>query len=655
MIKRYWVFIVVAIALVLVYTRFVNLGWGLPYPMHPDERNMVDSITKIRCDDPKEFIDGALHNIPIFLKTSLLGAPSYIYNNKYVKVDCLNPQFFAYGQITLSLGYILASIITNIQNFSLMFLRKDVTNEPFFLSFSNVAIALRIISAVSSILNVYVITKIWKIIFPQKTKNSKLAEMLLIISITFSPVLIQFAHFGTTESLLALLYSVIVYFSLLSQKSKKSRDFVKNIFWTSLFCGIAIAAKVSSIAFCLVPLFVLCVKFGGRIFAELSRVIFELKSSDKSSVTETPKIFMNIWRFSLFLFFSCVIFVAVSLILSFPFSPHNVISNPEFLSSFGYERDVGTGRYIAFYTRQFLYELPLLFQLTNIFPYALGIFPFAFAVLGLFFAPWNKEVNLLRFSIIFFAMLTMPWYAKWTRFIAPIYPIIYLFVVFGIFYILNSLKKIKFTKIAIQGIFVWIIVAISVQGLGYLTIYKESDVRYVASNWIVNNIPNGATVLSETANVIDVPIPDPRGSFKMPDGYHINYISFDFYNIDENLALYTDYKQYLKEADYIFVPSRRIFYNHTCIDEKTGKFISTRHSPLKCAMLAQKYPYLKEYYENLFSGKFGFQKVAEFTSYPRISLFGKTIWEFPDEEAEETFTVFDHPVIRIYKRISARK
>jgi hypothetical protein len=59
---------------------------------------------------------------------------------------------------------------------------------------------------------------------------------------------------------------------------------------------------------------------------------------------------------------------------------------------------------------------------------------------------------------------------------------------------------------------------------------------------------------------------------------------------------------------------------------------------------------LKKYYEDLFSGKSGFTKVAEFSSYPRIQLFGKTIFEFPDESAEETFTVFDHPVMRVYKR-----
>ena len=48
-----------------------------------------------------------------------------------------------------------------------------------------------------------------------------------------------------------------------------------------------------------------------------------------------------------------------------------------------------------------------------------------------------------------------------------------------------------------------------------------------------------------------------------------------------------------------------------------------------------------EYYEKLFSGELGFSKVAEFSS-------GQN-----DEAAEETFTVFDHPVIRIFKKVKS--
>ena len=35
--------------LVLIYTRVVGLNWGLPYPMHPDERNMANAITSMTC------------------------------------------------------------------------------------------------------------------------------------------------------------------------------------------------------------------------------------------------------------------------------------------------------------------------------------------------------------------------------------------------------------------------------------------------------------------------------------------------------------------------------------------------------------------------------------------------------------------------------
>jgi hypothetical protein len=66
--------------------------------------------------------------------------------------------------------------------------------------------------------------------------------------------------------------------------------------------------------------------------------------------------------------------------------------------------------------------------------------------------------------------------------------------------------------------------------------------------------------------------------------------------------------------------------------------------------LRKEFPKLNQYYQNLFSGRLGFEKVAEFSTSPKISFFGKTLLEFPDEKTEETWTVFDHPVIRIYKR-----
>jgi len=66
--------------------------------------------------------------------------------------------------------------------------------------------------------------------------------------------------------------------------------------------------------------------------------------------------------------------------------------------------------------------------------------------------------------------------------------------------------------------------------------------------------------------------------------------------------------------------------------------------------LREKYPILSRYYENLFNGNLGFSKVAEFTSFPRLSIMNYQL-SINDEDAEETFTVFDHPVVRIYRKI----
>lgn len=655
MFKRYLPFVWLGLVFLLIFSRFANINWGLPYPMHPDERNMIDAVMKLRCDNPAEFFAGLRNNLPIFLRINLLGESPYNIGTTYVKVHCANPGFFAYGQIILYMGYLLAIPIEHISRFFALKMGAGVTTL-FTLSFSSIALSLRIISAVSSVATVLLSMRIFRL-FRVKNKNSAFFDISLFLLATFSPVLIQFAHYGTTESILAFFYTAIVYVSLLAQKSIRERDFWRYIILASFVTGIAIAAKVSSLVFCIVPLYVICARYGSQILAKLltiSKLFTNLGDSEQDAKELITAASANISQsIKIFIFFSItsISLVVMSLIFSFFFSPHNVISNQEFLGSFSYERDIGTGRYVAFYTRQFLFELPLIFHAQNIFPYALGVMTTILFVIGFLFAPWKKQINTIRFSVIFFCFLTMPWYAKWTRFIAPVYPLMIIISVFGLIATLRFLKKLRVNKAFNQIIIFLILFAAILQGIGQLSIYLSKDVRYVASKWIFENIPAGSKVLSETANVIDVPIQDPSERMSLiPPGYSIDYVSFDFYSIDENSQTFRDYQAHLGTADYIFVPSRRVFYNHTCVSEKDGKKMVGRHSDYKCKMLDEKYPRLKKHYEDLFSGKLGFTKVAEFSSFPRISLFGKTLFEFPDEDAEETFTVFDHPVIRIYKR-----
>ncbi len=527
----------------LVYSRFINLGWGLPYPMHPDEHNMANAIQQLSC----EFSIRQL-------------------------ADCFNPNFFAYGQFPLYLGYLLVWAVRGFRDFG-----KIIIN------FEEAVMSLRIISAMASLINAIIIIKIIKniikknsyLLFTRRSfsEGESFISYLLVI---FSPFFIQFSHFGTTESLLMLFYSLIVYLSMLMLESRTTDAVV----WLALVSGLAVATKVSSIIFITVPLIA---------------ILSSLRSWDR---------YKNLIKFGTL----TIIFIVL-------FSPHNLINFHDFSSSIKYESDVATGKALVFYTRQFFNTVPVWFQLTKVFPYVLGWPVLILGGLGFLGGlGWkDRKINLLRFAVLVYLIPSAFLYAKWTRFMTPIFPIITVFAILFMQSIILRLNR-KFWIPAFAGMTMLLIYP----GIVYLRVYQNPDVRFQASNWIYENIPDNSYILSETANVVDIPIENPKSKIQNPNkNYQI--ISFNFYDLDESPELQLELKNHLRKADYIFIPSRRLFANHP----------------------KDKYPLLNDYYNKLFSGKLGFKKVVEFSA------------GLNDENSEETWTVFDHPVIRIYKKTSS--
>jgi len=530
-IKRIILFLLV---LLLFYTRLVNLSWGLPYPFHPDERNMANALQQLHCE---------------------------ISNLK----ECLNPHFFAYGQFPLYLGYGMVRVYK--------FFRGELLKS---ISFEEATLALRLISSFASVLLVYFVVKVVQMLNKiQKDSLSFFASLLIFI---FSPALIQFAHFGTTESLLMLFYIWLVYESLSLMNKKITLG--SFLLTTSVISGLAIATKVSSLIFMAIPVLMVFYYHKNKLY----------------------KIFKSL-----------VLYFSLSLVVGFIFSPHNLISFNEFLGAFHYESAVALGTLPVFYTRQFAGTIPIIFQFLKIFPYALGWPVLIFFIAGFFALPLNKQNNLLRFSFLAYFLPNAFLYAKWTRFMSPVMPIM---IVIAVLLLLRAFKNVNnFRKV------VGAILALSfiIPGVAYLSVYAHPDIRFTASDWINRNIQRDSIILSETGNVVDIPLTNTNN-------YQI--FSFNFYDLDENKQLQLDLSQNLEKASYIFIPSRRIFMNHS----------------------KEKYPLLREYYSKLSSDSLGFKKIAEFAAYPKISFLGQTLLKFPDENAEETWSVFDHPVIRIYKR-----
>ncbi|KKQ01775.1 MAG: hypothetical protein US11_C0004G0045 [Candidatus Roizmanbacteria bacterium GW2011_GWA2_36_23] len=554
------VILIVFIAL-LLYSRFAGLNWGLPYPMHPDERNMAVAVQGLGC------------NVSNFR-------------------ECFNPHFYSYGQFPLYLAYL------GIQIYHFLF------NIKLAVTFEEAVLSLRIISATASVINAFFLFKILQLF----RSSIPIRYAISFIVIILSPFFIQFSHFGTTESLLMLLYSIITYLSI--RLILRKGDPNKIIFAGLFLCGLSIAVKMSSLIFIVMPLaaIILSGKNIGRMII-IRRILTVLLGS---------------------------IFIAII------FSPHNLINFNDFFGSLNYELDVATGKYPAFYTRQFINTLPIYFQLEKVFPYALGKLVFGFFLCGFLFLPQKeKSYFMLRLAILVYFLSTAFLYAKWTRFMAPIFPLMLIICILLLFRIYDRLHKYnKFPSFLFNFAFYLFILALVAPGIGHLSIYLAPDVRFQASKWIYKNIPDKSSILSETANVVDIPLTD----LTEQQQHLYQIISFDFYNLDKEIYLQQELSFYLSKVDYIFVPSRRIFKNTTCWVKDNLKKIDSR-----CVFLQKQYPQLNNYYNNLFSGK-SYTKVAEFTSYPKIEFFGYKLFEFPDENAEETWTVFDHPVIRIYKK-----
>lgn len=310
----------------------------------------------------------------------------------------------------------------------------------------------------------------------------------------------------------------------------------------------------------------------------------------------------NFWQ----LIKSFILFIFLTILVGIIFSPYSLINISEYILAMKYEISVATGQIPIFYTRQFIDTLPYLFQFQKIFPYVNGL-PIIF--LGLIgFCLILKSYILHHKSSVYFLLTLFPaliyfiyqgqLFTKWTRFMSPVF---FVFPLLSIFFI----KNIKSKLLSYLVIFISIL-----PGIYFMKIYFGPDIRVQATEWINKNIDSSSQVLSEAGNVVDIPL----------TGDHKSVTNFDFYTLDQNNKNLEKLNQLVDTSDYIFIPSRRVFKNQNNLD----------------------FPYSQKYYQKLFLGQSNFNIVK--TYFNNNSLF------LNSENAEETWSVFDNPKIRIFQK-----
>ena len=154
-------------------------------------------------------------------------------------------------------------------------------------------------------------------------------------------------------------------------------------------------------------------------------------------------------------------------------------------------------------------------------------------------------------------------------------------------------------------------------------VYRSEHPFITASRWMYENIPDGSTLITEHWDEglpLNLPIP---GGYPAAHGWR--NVTMPMYEEDTPQKFET-IKRNMREGDYYILATKRLYG-------------ALPHLP-------ERYPMSIRFYELLFEGKLGYELVGDFHTYPR--LFGI---EIPDQNADESFWVYDHPRTLIFKKV----
>lgn len=246
---------------------------------------------------------------------------------------------------------------------------------------------------------------------------------------------------------------------------------------------------------------------------------------------------------------------------------------------------------------------------------------------------YRKVVHLLPvayIAIAFFYHGTR--WVKYMRYFMPIYPLLAMMAAYLIIWAWHHLRdersqqlisrRMEMTIRSVSAVLLTLVIVggTFLYAVAFTSIYTRPVSRIEASRWIYQNIPQGSVLANEHwDDSLPLRIDGKDGFRDWYTGVSMN--NYDHYSPEKVDMIVNN----LSQTDYVILSSNRLYDSVT-------------RMPLR-------YPVVTRYYDLLFEGKLGFRKIAEFTSYPQ--LFG---FELPDQSADESFSVYDHPKVTIFAK-----
>jgi YYY domain-containing protein len=357
----------------------------------------------------------------------------------------------------------------------------------------------------------------------------------------------------------------------------------------------------------------------------------------------------------------CVTFLAAIVVfrIAQPYAfagPHvwDLAINPQWRADIEREVDFQNGNVDFPPFVQFAGRTPFLWPLRNMvlfgFGPALGVAAWVAAAFAAVLVFRKRELTFLMPLAIIAAVTGFqgPRFVAYMRYFAPVYPWLCLLAAWGITALVRKARapgprphttgrtarllhgigpgSPAFRRTAIIGLIV-LFVTTAWWALAFQAVYSGEHPRLAASRWVYEHTAPGARV---TGEFWDDTLPYPLKGYDQATHPLVQLYPYDTDSVEKVRTLVFGRSGEgatpgLEGADYVAITSNRA-------RDAVGR-------------LEREYPATSRFYRLLDTRELGFDLVQRFTAQP--SFLGFSI---DDSSAEESFTVYDHPEVRIYRK-----
>lgn len=579
-----------AILFMALALRVYGIHWDAGYLLHPDERfQLMVAVDRIRAPD--------LDHLQV-----LVDPARSPWNPRSVGPDG-QPQSFAYGTLPLYVLEMASWLVDRAQRLS------GMTPATVYAPYQALAFRGRLLTAVLDVVTILFVMML------ARQLAGRLAGLLSGLLLAASIVAIQQAHFFVVDPW-ATAFGTGALWGAAQLAQRPSR-------WpalrTGIACGLALACKVSMWPL-LIPVAVAIIFAGVR---------HQPAAPLRSAWLATP------W---------CWV-VLGSLLAYALFEPYTVLQPAATLHDLLREWQIARGEFDVPYTRQYVDTIPFVYQFVQLARWGIGptfflasIIAVLCELIGIFRLLGKSNLRGFRFLlvqnetvsirvivlvwVIVYALTTWTAETKYLRYSLPLIPPLAIITAIHLSdWVRSSVHAwrrwlaVSMVLIVLSGTWAW--------ALAFLSVYREPHTRVQASAWILAHVPVGARIGVEHW---DDRLPLPLPGYDVENRYH--FVTFTWYDDRSPEEAFQAVVEGLSQVDYIILSSDRL----------AGSI----------PRLPWRYPVISEYYRLLDTGALGFQlvheKVVESELGP-VRLF--------DLAADESFTVYDHPRVRVYQKVEA--